>query len=284
MEYNLRLLQMQVESENSIEKTRDLLTEAVTFFSSQYGNAHKLNLIFSAFRDNFKIDKLEEKEIFLYDMDAFRGLDIPSKFKSYSLGLFNDEHSCRYAGRVVYPVRDVTGKVMGLCGWDGVDLPKYLDSKTYGYNAKNNCMYGMEKLPDYYKSNKPVIIVEGIACCNYLRSEGLQSLAILGSYLSKYVIEILKRFGPNCIMFPDNDEAGLSVLRSSKYNLPTARCYVSLIAKDIDDTRRFDGGKYEAQLLEELQMLANPFYNNKIIRLERVLKKGGSHGKTNNFI
>lgn len=267
MEIDLRQLQMMVESESSIEKTRETLTEAVNFFAQQDGNDWKIKLIFEQFRDKFDIEALDDKGVFLYDIDAFKFLDVPEEYKNYSLGLYNDDQHCRYAGRVVYPVRDVKNQVMGLCGWDAADAPKYLDSKTYGYNAKKNCLYGMEKLPEYYASTKPVFITEGIVCCNYLRINGFQSMALLGSTVSSYVVEILKRLEHRCILFPDNDSAGLAVFRSGKYNLPKARCYVSSVAKDIDDTRKIDDNKYEQEFLQELMEIDNPFIFTKILRM-----------------
>lgn len=266
-EFDLRSLQMMVESDNSIEHAREMLTKAVDFFSSQENNKWKVDMIFKDLRDNLDMSNIDEKGIFLYDMDEFKFIDIPEEYTNYSLGLFNDERNCRYSGRLVYPVRDVKGSVMGLCGWDPSDLPKYLDSNTYGYNAKNNCMYGMEKLPEYYKSDKVVFITEGIVCCNYLRSKGFQALALLGSYISKYVIEILRRFGYRCILLPDSDKAGLSILKSAKYNISKSRCYVPTIAKDIDDARKLDNGKYEQQLLNELKSLDMPFVLTKILRM-----------------
>lgn len=267
MELDLRALQLQVESENSIEHTRELLTEAVDFFSNHKDNEWKVKLVFEQLRDNLDFSSLDEKGIFLYDTDEFLPTDVPEKFKAYSLGLFSDEKYARYAGRLVYPVRDPKGNVMGLCGWDPTELPKYLDSKTYGYNAKRNCLYGMEKLYDYYTSKSPVFITEGIVCCNYLRSKGFNALALLGSSISTYVIEILKRFGYRCILLPDSDEAGLNILRGAKFRLPQSRCYVSSVAKDIDDTRKAENGKYEEQLLKELSSLSNPFVKTVVLRM-----------------
>lgn len=266
-EFDLRALQMQVEAENSVEASREVLTEAVEFFSGHKDNQWKVDLVMKDMRDNLDLSSIDEKGIFLYDSDEFNFMDIPEQYKGYTLGLFSNDKYSRYAGRLVYPVRDVKGKVMGLCGWDPTELPKYLDSNTFGYNAKNNCLYGMEKLPEYYVSKENVYIVEGITCCNYLRSKGLQALALLGSSISKYVVEILRRFGYRCILLPDNDKAGLSILKSAEWNLDEARCYVSTVAKDMDDTRKIEDGKYEDILLSELRSLNNPFVLTKVLRI-----------------
>lgn len=258
---------MLVEADNTVEHTRELLTDAVHFFSTYEGNDWKVERVLNELRDHLDLSSLNEKDIFVCDMDILDKMDVPDEYRNYSLGLYSDQTCCRYAGRLVYPVRDVKNEVMGLCGWDPVDQPKYLDSITFGYNAKRGSLYGMEELPTYYKSGKPVFFTEGIVCCNYLRSKGFQAMALLGSTISRYTIEILRRFGYNCILLPDNDHAGLSILKAGKYNLPKARCFVSTVAKDIDDTRKCDNFKYESELLNELSMISNPFHVTKILRM-----------------
>lgn len=269
MEIDLRALQLQVESENSIEACRNTLTNAVKFFSSIKDNDLKVKAVFEIARDKLDYDSIEDKDIFFYDSDELLPSDVPGIYKAYNLGMFNADGFPIFRDRLVYPVRDVRGYVMGLCGWDLGGIPKYLDSRNYGYNAKNNCLFGMEKLEEYYKSDKPIFITEGIVCCLYLRSKGFNALALLGSSISTYVIEILKRFKDRCILLPDNDKAGLSVLKTAKYKLKDARCYVSKVAKDIDDTRKLDDNKYEEALLKDLSMAANPFHTMSILAIQK---------------
>lgn len=269
MYVDLRALQLQVEAENSVEYTRNTLTDAVNFLSSYKDNKNNVELILKELRDGFDVSNIKEEGIFFYDNDIIDSLDIEDRFKSYSLGLFSNNHYCKYSGRLVYPVRDVTGKVMGLCGWDKFEEPKYLDSVSYGYNAKRNIMYGMECIEEYYNSKDNIFIVEGIPCCNYLRSKGFKSLALLSSNISKYVVEILKRFGDRCIFLMDNDKAGLNVLKVSSKSIPKSRCYVSIIAKDIDDTRRIN----EKDLIKELNSMNNLFSTNKVLKIVTIVKK-----------
>lgn len=262
--FDLRSLQLQVESDNSIEHSRRILTEACHYFATLPDNDWKVKAIFRDLRENFPIEDIPEKDIFFYDVDTINPKDIPEEYKSYSLGLFKDDNHCVFAGRLVYPVRDTKGYVMGLCGWDPGSSTKYLDSRNYGYNAKNNIFYGLEMLESYYKSDKPVYIVEGIPCCNWLRAKGFQALAMLGSHLHGYQLEILKRFEDRCVLLPDNDESGLYVIYKSRNTLPRAKCYVSIVAKDIDDTRRL----YSTDLVNDLHKLANPFMPLKVLRVQ----------------
>ena len=166
-----------------------------------------------------------------------------------------------YDGRFVYPVKDVHGDVMGWCGYDMFDPPKYLDSKTYGYKAKQTTLFGMEKLEEYYRSKEPVFVTEGIVCTMWLRQEGFQAMASLGSHLTPYVVEILKRFGERLIMVPDSDEAGNSYKQQCKHVLPKARVMQSTVAKDIDDSR-----KENNNIKTELLKCYNRFYASPLFR------------------
>lgn len=166
-----------------------------------------------------------------------------------------------YDGRFVYPVKDTKGDVMGWCGYDLFELPKYLDSSTYGYKAKATTLFGMEKLEEYYRSKDPVFVTEGIVCTLWLRQEGFQAMASLGSHLTPYVIEILRRFGDRLIMVPDSDEAGLKYKKQCRYVLQKARVMQSRVAKDIDDSRQID-----PNLKSELLKCYNRFYVSPLFR------------------
>ena len=220
----------------------------------------------------------DEHKVFFVD-DELRCEDLPEQFRADALGFCKGPYVA-YAGRLVYPVMDVRGNVMGFCGWDKFDKPKYLDSRNHGYKAKFTTFYGMEKLPEYYNNNKPVYVVEGIVCCLYLRSKGFQAIAILGSSLTKYVIQILKRMESRLIIIPDNDGfgkageeldtelSGENFVKQAKRYLPKARVIQSCVAKDVDDSRLFEDGKYENTFLTELRQVGiSPFYFFKTIRV-----------------
>lgn len=163
-----------------------------------------------------------------------------------------------FGGRLVYPVKDVKGDVMGFCGWDLYSEVKYLDSLNHGYKAKATTFYGMEKLPEYYRSSKPVFFVEGIVCCLYLRQQGFQAFATLGSYLTPYVITIAERFEHRAVFITDSDEAGNKFRKQVRRVLPKARVYQSTIAKDVDDSRLVD-----PNIVNEFVKFENPFYTGK---------------------
>ncbi len=213
---------------------------------------HLYMKFFAALRKNFPLQALYDAGAFAVPED-YTVYFLPEELRHDSYGMCRD-NTLVYAGRFVYPVHDTRGHVAGWCGYDAAGDPKYLDSTNYGYSAKDGLFYGAEKLPEYYRSTEPVIVVEGIVCCLWLRSEGFQALASLGSHLTPYMISTLKRFGTRCVVIPDADEAGNKYRRQVSRTLPQARCLQSCIAKDIDDSRQVN-----PDLAVEVRKAIQPF-------------------------
>lgn len=265
--FDFAALQMEVDNEDVVEEIRNTLTEMFEWFSSLEYNREKVDAMFTMARKRpIDLDSIKEKNIFFMDKDTIFPESIPGKYKTINLGLFQDWNFSKFYGRWVYPVRDVNGKVMGFCGWDyETPYAKYLDSVTYGYSAKKGTLYGMEELPEYYRSNKPVFVVEGIVCALYLRSKGFQALALLGSGVSNAVAEILRRFGERCVVIPDNDASGYKLLKQVKKKVPKARAFISNVSKDIDSTREVDNYRYEEPLLRDLRNIDNIFQPKEVL-------------------
>ena len=240
------------------DKYREMNNKILEIFKSQ---EDYLELVtwFAELGRNLKPSTLIEADGFMVQDDCPAYI-IPPDLRDDGTG-FTHNGNLVYQGRFVYPVKDVYGDVMGWCGYDKFEPPKYLDSLTYGYKAKNTTLYGMEKMRDYYSSDQPVFVTEGIVCTLWLRQEGFQALASLGSHLTPYVIQILKRFGDRLIMVPDSDEAGLKYKKQCEYVLPNARVMQSRVAKDIDDSRQVNDG-----LVDELRRCFNRFYRSQLFR------------------
>lgn len=244
--------------EDTIEKQRKVLNRLVAFFKSRPTYLEEVTIMAEEVR-SLEVKTLLDCDSFMVQ-DDFLMTELPEEFQHDSLG-FCKGVSCVYQGRYVYPVKDVKGDVMGFCGYDKFESIKYLDSINYGYKAKTYSMWGMERLPDYYRSEDPVFFVEGIVCALYLRQCGLQSLATLGSTFSPYCTEIVRRFGTRAIIINDSDESGTKCRNIMRRRCPMVRCVQSTIAKDIDDSRFVD-----PNFAVELSKLKNPFYNSSLFR------------------
>lgn len=242
--------------ETTVDTSRKQLNDLVSWFKSRDSYLEEVR-IFAELVRNLDVQTLLDCDSFMVQ-DDFVSIELPEEFHHDSLGFCKDAY-CVFTGRYVYPVKDVHGDVMGLCGYDKFSPVKYLDSLNYGYRAKSYSVWGMEKLPEYYNSDKPVFFVEGIVCALYLRQCELQALAMLGSSVSPYVREIISRFGSRAIIVCDSDEAGTKCRMSMRRYLPKVRCVQSAIAKDVDDSRQVD-----PSFADELAKLTNPYYSSKL--------------------
>lgn len=246
------------------KSTYDKLREIVDWFRGQEYHNHMMHLYLEDFR-KLPISIADELEAFAVPDESEISIDnYPSWMHEYSLGFIRNNHLVM-GGRCVFPVKNSIGQVVGFLGWDPFATPKYLDSKNDGYKAKNTMFFGMEKIHDYYTSDKPVFITEGSMCTAYLRANGFQALASLGSHLTKYQIQILKRFGRRCIVVVDNDQAGFDFAKQVKYTLPLAQVVLCEYGKDIEGCRKEEDFKYEQDLLHDLRNVGNPFYRPKVL-------------------
>ena len=246
-------LQLQILSQqeqvSQISESRKVLNKAVEYFIGTDLNKEQLPH-FAKFRQ-LELSTLEKAKVFYTDGT------VPEEFSHDSYGLMHGDFPV-FVDRFVYPVFDVKGDVMGFCGYDVDSSAKYLDSQNYGYTAKSYSCYGMEKLAEYYNNDELVIFVEGIVCCLAAREAGVQALAFLGSQMSPYMAQIVKRFGDRAVVFMDSDEAGTKFRRRIHKQF---RCAQSTIAKDLDDSR-----KVNPDFFNEVKKLRDPFYQSQLYR------------------
>lgn len=248
--------------EYSVEDTRADLGRIVEYFKGQDYWAEAMYAFLVDYRQ-MAMEVAEFSDAFAVDENT--PVDsLPDWMKAEALGFVKRDWIPMW-GRCVFPVKDVLGQVAGFVGWDPFVKPKYLDSKNYGYKAKQSMLYGMEKIPEYYTSKEPVYVTEGMMDTLYFRWKGFQAMATLGSYLTPYMRAILRRFGDRLVLIPDNDETGDHYVAQAKRELPRAIICQCAFGKDIEGFRKYEEHKYEEQLLHELRNLTNPFVKTELL-------------------
>jgi 5S rRNA maturation endonuclease (ribonuclease M5) len=253
-------LQQMSSSDSSITDSRKSLNELCDFMQSLSWQDEMVEY-FAELR-GLKPSTIKRAGGFMVPDDlAVNG--IPEEFHHDSLG-FVEGIRLVYSGRFVFPVKDVRGDVAGFVGYDKFEEPKYLDSRNHGYKAKQGTLFGMENMRKFYEDGY-VIVTEGSMCKFWLEEHGFNALSTLGSYLTPYVVEVLKRFGRRCFIFPDSDEAGNKFKKQIKFLLPQAQIRQCLYSKDIDDaTKDEDGFRSEQKVIQFCRELHatinNPFY------------------------
>jgi len=120
----------------------------------------------------------------------------------------------RFRGRIIFPIRDIRGRVLGFGGRvldDGV--PKYLNTPQTPLFDKGSILYGIDLARDGIREQKQVVIVEGYMDVIIPYQEGVRNVvAVMGTALSEAHINVLKRLTSTLILALDPDAAGLAAV------------------------------------------------------------------------
>ncbi|MBQ6477341.1 MAG: DNA primase [Bacilli bacterium] len=138
--------------------------------------------------------------------------------KKYSLddlndiGLSNEDHDM-YVDRVMFPLSDVNGKVVGFSGRkyrDGDDTSKYVNTKESPIFKKGEMLYHYSEAREEARLNKSIIVMEGFMDVIRASSIGVKNtVALMGTALTDEQIKLIKRLSSNIILCLDGDEPGV---------------------------------------------------------------------------
>lgn len=122
----------------------------------------------------------------------------------------NGEVYGRFRGRLMFPIRDKRGRIVGFGGRVLDDsLPKYLNSPETPLFSKGKEVYGLYEL--LAKNSKPqrILLVEGYMDVVALAQFGVHTaVAVLGTAASRVHLDLLFRFTSELVFCFDGDSAG----------------------------------------------------------------------------
>ncbi|NIQ03081.1 MAG: toprim domain-containing protein, partial [Nitrospinaceae bacterium] len=121
----------------------------------------------------------------------------------------------RFRGRLMFPLKDVHGKIIAFAG-RVIDQgePKYLNSPETPLYKKGRHLFGLDQAREAIRKEDGVLITEGyfdqIRCVQH----GIRNVvASCGTALTPAQGELLKRFTRNVTLVFDSDSAGQSAAR-----------------------------------------------------------------------
>ena len=116
----------------------------------------------------------------------------------------------RFRNRVIFPIFDVRGRVMGFGGRALDDSPpKYLNSPETSVFSKGSSLYGLDAAKDGIVREDRVVVVEGYVDCVTSHQFGVDFVvATLGTALTAQHISTLRRYTENMVLLFDGDDAG----------------------------------------------------------------------------
>jgi len=161
----------------------------------------------------------------------------------------------RFRGRLVFPIRDVRGHVVGF-GARTLDdsLPKYLNSPQTPIFDKSGVLYGIDQAKAAIREEGLAVIVEGYMDVLMAHQYGRRNVvASLGTALTEKQVRVIKRLTKKLVLALDADAAGdQATLRGLE------------VAKDTFDRRAMPVPtwrglvRYEGQLDAEIRVVALP--------------------------
>ncbi len=126
-------------------------------------------------------------------------------------------HYDRFRNRVIFPIRDVTGRVIAFGGRAlGDSEPKYLNSPETPAYVKGEHLYGLDIARDAIRREGYAILVEGYLDLIALHQAGFENaVASLGTALTPAQVKLLARYAQRVTVSYDGDSAGINAAAKS---------------------------------------------------------------------
>ena len=177
----------------------------------------------------------------------------------------------RYAGRVIFPWLNVSGKVVAFGGrlldsrTKGVQQ-KYVNSPDSEIYHKERELYGLYQAKKMIAKEDRVYMVEGYTDVIAMHQSGLENVvANSGTALSLHQIKLLRRFTQNITLLYDGDEAGIhAAMRGTDMLLAEGMNIKVLLLPDGDDPDSFARKHTATEFKDYIEQNATDFITFKI--------------------
>jgi DNA primase len=170
----------------------------------------------------------------------------------------------RFRGRVMFPIRDRRGSVLGFGGRVmDVSQPKYLNSPETPLFRKGQELYGLFEGGEAIRRKGRVLVCEGYLDVIQLAQAGFEeSVAALGTAITSHHVAMLLKLTDTVVFAFDGDAAGLNAARRALHAtlavIPdTKRVSFALLpqGEDPDSLIRAHGaGAFESQITRALSL------------------------------
>jgi len=115
-----------------------------------------------------------------------------------------------FRDRLMFPIRDASGRTIAFGGRTLIDdKAKYLNTRQTALFDKGRTLYGLDAAREAATISKRIVIVEGYTDCMACHQAGFtETVATLGTAMTEFHVEQLRRFTDEVILLFDSDAAG----------------------------------------------------------------------------
>lgn len=118
-----------------------------------------------------------------------------------------------FSNRIMIPITNTNGQIVGYTGriYHGENEAKYINSKETPVYKKSEILFNYYNAKPFIRESGNVIVVEGNMDAIKMYSSGVKNvIALMGTALSKFQMDMLKKLRVPVILMLDNDLAGLN--------------------------------------------------------------------------
>ena len=162
-----------------------------------------------------------------------------------------------FRGRLLFPIRDAGGAVIGFGGRIlGDGQPKYLNSPQTPLFDKSTVLYGLDQARQAIRREEQAIIVEGYTDAVIAHQHGYTNVvAALGTALTEQQVRQLRRYSEDIVFALDADSAGQAATLRAR-DLDALQNALSADKEPISDERA--PTPYEQVIQSQIRIAALP--------------------------
>jgi DNA primase len=263
------------EAKNKLLELQQIMMKVATFYIEQLRNHSQKKLAVDYLKGR-GIKGITARDFMIgYAPDGWQILyghfDTELLCEAGMLTFKNDRYYDRFRQRIIFPIRNKRGHVIGFGGrvLDDSQQPKYLNSPETLLFHKSNEVYGLYEL--LKKNPKParILIVEGYMDVVMLTQFGIDyAVAALGTHLTATQLQLLFRSTSEVVLCFDGDSAGqnaawksmdsvFSVLNDNRQ----VRVLLLPTPHDPDSLLREEGVQAFLHRIENAEMVSSYFFN-----------------------
>lgn len=264
------------EAKNKLVELQEIMAQIATFYVEQLKNHPQKQIAVDYLKGRGITGVIARDFMIGYAPDGWQILQPHFKntellCEAGMLSFKNDMYYDRFRQRIMFPIRNKRGHVIGFGGrvLDDSQQPKYLNSPETPLFHKSNEVYGLYEL--LKKNLKParILIVEGYMDVVTLAQFDIDySVAALGTNLTATQLQLLFRSTSEIILCFDGDTAGqnaawkamdavFSVLNDNRQ----VRVLMLPSPHDPDSLLRAEGTQAFLQRIENAEMVSSYFFN-----------------------
>ncbi len=212
----------QLAEQNEKDSLYIILNYANEFFKKQLKESEEGKSIgLSYFKERGFDTQIIEKFELGYSLDTWDGLLQEALKNAYNEDLLEkaglivkkeDKKYDRFRGRVIFPIHNVTGKVVafGARTLKKDDKPKYLNSPESEVYHKSKVLYGLFQAKNSIRQQDNCYLVEGYTDVISLHQSDIENVvSSSGTSLTDEQIKLISRFSQNITVLFDGDAAGI---------------------------------------------------------------------------